>query len=67
MKVTVLVSDKRAKDGESKREFYDYCSAYKYIKLHLDKAVLVIIRYENAHYMRTIPEFISFMDMEEMP
>lgn len=66
MKVTVIVSDKRAVEGTSNREFCSYCLAYKYIKSHLDKALAIVIKsdYENAYYRRTISEFISFMEME---
>lgn len=67
MKVTVIVSDKRAVEGTSNRGFCSYCSAYNYIKSHLDKALAVVIKYENAYYIRTISEFISFMEMEEIP
>lgn len=78
MKVTVSVSDKRTKEGNSNREFLTYYSAYKYVKSHLERALLVRVEYNystRAHaipepeysvYTWTIPEFISFMDMEEM-
>lgn len=66
MKVTVIVSDKRTTFGTSKREFWSYLSAYKYIKSHLDTALSVVIKFESDTYRRTIHEFISFMDMEEI-
>ena len=67
MKVTVLVIDRRTSFGTSNREFCSYLSAYKYIKSHLDTALSVVIKFESDTYRRTIPEFISFMEMEEMP
>ena len=67
VKVTVLVSDKRTAFGTSNREFWSYLSAYKYIKSHLDTALSVVIKFESDTYRRTIPEFISFMELEEMP
>lgn len=66
MKVAVLVSDKRTAFGTSNREFNTYYSAYKYIKSHLDIALSVVINFEGLAYRRTIPEFISFMEMEEL-
>lgn len=66
MKVTVLVSDKRTTCGTSNREFCSYLSAYKYIKSHLDTALSVVIKFESGTYKRTIREFISFMEMEEL-
>lgn len=66
MKVTVIVSDKRTTFGTSKREFWSYLSAYKYIKSHLDTALSVVIKFESDTYRRTIREFISFMEMEEL-
>lgn len=66
MKVTVLVSDKRTAFGTSNREFWSYLSAYKYVKSHLDTALAVVIKFESGTIKRTIPEFISFMEMEEM-
>lgn len=67
MKVTVSVIDRRTKFGTSNREFWSYLSAYKYIKAHLDTALSVVIKFESDTYRRTIPEFISFMELEEMP
>lgn len=67
MKVTVSVIDRRTKFGTSNREFWSYLSAYKYIKSHLDTALSVVIKFESDTYRRTIPEFISFMELEEMP
>ena len=66
MKVTVSVIDRRTKFGTSNREFWSYLSAYKYIKAHLDTALAVVIKCESYTCKRTIPEFISFMEMEEL-
>lgn len=78
MKVTVSVIDRRTKFGTGNREFFTYYSAYKYIRSNLDRVLSVRAEYNystRAHaipepeysvYTWSIPEFISFMDMEEM-
>lgn len=65
MKVTVIVSDKRTKEGNSKREFFTYYSAYKYIRSHSDRSLLVRIERDNLVYTLTIHDFINFMNIDE--
>lgn len=67
MIVKVLVKDKRTFEGARYRDFYSYNSAYKYIKKRLDRVILVKIKIDGGEIIHTLQEFISFMEMEEMP
>ena len=65
MKVTVSVIDNRTTEGTSNREFYTYYSAYKYIRSHSGRSLLVRIECGNLVDTLAINGFINFMNMEE--